>query len=41
MMLDFLNETDAAQRVRAACAAVVGLKGSTTELGDAVAANVS
>ncbi len=40
MMLDFLGETEAATRVREACAACTGLTGSTTELGDAVAAKL-
>jgi len=37
MMLDFLGETAAAERIRTACAAVADRTGSTTELGDAVA----
>ncbi len=41
MMLDFLGEGDAADRVRAACAEVSSRIGSTTELGDAVAALVT
>jgi 3-isopropylmalate dehydrogenase len=41
MMLDFLGEGDAADRVRAACAKVSSRTGSTTELGDAVAALVT
>jgi 3-isopropylmalate dehydrogenase len=41
MMLDFLGETDAADRVRAASAEVADRTGSTTELGDAVAALVA
>jgi 3-isopropylmalate dehydrogenase len=41
MMLDFLGEGDAADRVRAACAEVSSRTGSTTELGDAVAALVT
>ncbi|MCB1259976.1 MAG: 3-isopropylmalate dehydrogenase, partial [Acidimicrobiales bacterium] len=40
LMLDFLGETEAAARVREACAACTGLTGSTTELGDAVAAKL-
>ena len=40
MMLDFLGETDAAVRVRAACAATESATGSTSEIGDAVAANL-
>ncbi|HSM67041.1 MAG TPA: 3-isopropylmalate dehydrogenase [Ilumatobacteraceae bacterium] len=38
LMLDFLGETDAADRIREACADPV--TGSTTEVGDAVAARV-
>jgi 3-isopropylmalate dehydrogenase len=41
MMLDFLGEAEAAGRVRAASAKVAGRTGSTTELGDAVAARVA
>lgn len=41
MMLDFLGETEAAGRIRTACAEVAGQTGSTTELGDAVIALVS
>jgi 3-isopropylmalate dehydrogenase len=41
MMLDFLGEAEAAGRVRAASAKVAGRTGSTTELGDAVAALVA
>ena len=41
MMLDFLGEGDAADRVRVACAEVSSRTGSTTELGDAVAALVT
>jgi 3-isopropylmalate dehydrogenase len=37
MMLEFLGETDAAARVRAAVAKSDGLAGSTSEIGDAVA----
>jgi len=36
MMLDFLGETDAAARIRAACADTATLTGSTTEVGDLV-----
>jgi len=36
MMLDFLGETDAAAKIRAACDACVDLTGSTTEIGAAV-----
>lgn len=39
LMLDFLGEADAADRVRAACADPV--TGSTTQIGDAVAARVA
>jgi 3-isopropylmalate dehydrogenase len=38
LMLDFLGETDAAARIRAACADPV--TGSTTDVGDAIAARV-
>ncbi|BAN01613.1 3-isopropylmalate dehydrogenase [Ilumatobacter coccineus] len=38
LMLDFLGETDAAARIRAACAEPV--TGSTTDVGDAIAARV-
>jgi 3-isopropylmalate dehydrogenase len=37
MMLDFLGETDAATRVRAALAKTDDVTGTTTELGDAIA----
>lgn len=40
MMLDFLGEAAAAERVRKACAETATLTGSTTEIGDAVAARV-
>jgi 3-isopropylmalate dehydrogenase len=40
MMLDFLDEADAAARVRKACADPAALGGSTSEIGDAVAARV-
>jgi 3-isopropylmalate dehydrogenase len=36
MMLDFLGQTDAAARIRKACADPSSLTGSTTEIGDAV-----
>jgi 3-isopropylmalate dehydrogenase len=39
LMLDFLGEGDAADRIRAACAAEPGT-GSTTDVGDAIAARV-
>jgi 3-isopropylmalate dehydrogenase len=38
LMLDFLGETDAADRIRAACADPV--TGSTTDIGDSIAARV-
>ena len=41
MMCDFLGEADAAARIRAACAEVSSHSGSTTDLGDAVAALVA
>jgi 3-isopropylmalate dehydrogenase len=40
LMLDHLGEDDAAARVRKACAEVTSLTGSTTEIGDEVAARV-
>lgn len=40
MMLDFLGEADAAARVRKACADPEALAGSTSDIGDAVAARV-
>jgi 3-isopropylmalate dehydrogenase len=40
MMLDFLDEPDAAERIRAACAAVADKGGATTEVGAAVAAQL-
>ena len=39
-MLDHLGETAAADRIRKACAEVASTTGSTTEIGDEVAANV-
>jgi 3-isopropylmalate dehydrogenase len=39
MMLDFLHETDAAARIRAACAEPVD--GTTDEIGDAIAKRVT
>jgi hypothetical protein len=38
MMLDFLGETDAAERVQKACQSPERFEGSTTDIGDAVAA---
>jgi 3-isopropylmalate dehydrogenase len=38
LMLDFLGESDAGDRIRAACADPV--TGSTTDVGDAIAARV-
>ena len=40
LMLDHLGEGDAAARVRKACAEVTTLTGSTTEIGDEVAARL-
>ena len=40
MMLDLLDETEAAERIRKACAAATDLAASTPEIGDAVAARV-
>ncbi len=40
MMLDFLGEPDAAARIRKACADPTVLNGTTSEIGDAVAALV-
>jgi len=40
MMLDFLDEGDAADRIRKACADPEALQGSTADIGDAVAARV-
>jgi 3-isopropylmalate dehydrogenase len=40
MMLDFLGEADAAARIRKACADASVLDGSTSDIGDAVAARV-
>ena len=40
LMLDLLGEADAADRVRKACADTATLTGSTTEIGDAVAARL-
>jgi len=40
LMLDHLGETEAADRIRAACADPESLTGSTTEIGDLIAARV-
>jgi 3-isopropylmalate dehydrogenase len=40
MMLEFLGETEAGARIRAACADTESLVGSTTEVGDLVAARL-
>ena len=40
MMLDLLEERDAAERIRTACYAVTEVSGSTPEIGDAVAARL-
>ncbi len=40
MMLEFLGENDAAARIRAACSDTSSLVGSTSEVGDAVAARL-
>ena len=40
MMLDFLGESEAADRITAACDACVDMTGSTSELGDAVASKL-
>jgi 3-isopropylmalate dehydrogenase len=40
MMLDFLGEAEAAQRIEAVCRELADLTGSTTEIGDAVAAKL-
>jgi 3-isopropylmalate dehydrogenase len=40
LMLDFLGEADAAARIHAACADPASLSGSTTEIGDTIAARV-
>jgi len=40
MMLDFLGETEAAQRVRDAVANSDDMTGTTSELGDAIAERV-
>ena len=40
MMLEFLGEAEAAARIRKACADPAALRGSTSEIGDSVAARV-
>jgi 3-isopropylmalate dehydrogenase len=40
MMLEFLGETDAAERIRKACAESTTVQGSTPEIGDAIAGRV-
>ena len=40
MMAEFLGETDAASRIRAACAGPTTQNGTTTEIGDAIAERV-
>jgi 3-isopropylmalate dehydrogenase len=40
MMLDFLGEADAAARVHAACAKAAGFSGTTSQIGDQIAAGV-
>jgi 3-isopropylmalate dehydrogenase len=40
MMLEFLGEPEAAARIRKACADASVLDGSTSDIGDAVAARV-
>src|SRR5699024_4179802 len=40
LMADLLEETDAATRIREACHASIDLTGSTSEIGDAVAARL-
>jgi 3-isopropylmalate dehydrogenase len=40
LMLDFLGETDAADRVRAACDACLDMSGTTTAIGDAIASEL-
>ena len=40
MMLEHLGEDEAADRVRAACADPASLTGSTTDIGDAIAARL-
>src|SRR5438309_1824288 len=40
LMLDFLGEVDAADRITKACSEAAGLEGATSELGDKVAASL-
>jgi 3-isopropylmalate dehydrogenase len=40
MMLDFLGESDAAARVRKACADQTSVSGTTQAIGDAISARV-
>ena len=40
MMLEFLGETGAAQRIRKAVDAVAGITGTTSQIGDAIAERV-
>ena len=40
LMLDFLGESDAGDRIRAACDACVEMSGSTSEIGDAVSSKL-
>ncbi len=40
LMLDFLGEQNAADRVRAACDACMEMSGTTAEIGDAISANL-
>ena len=40
MMLDHLGETEAANRIRAACADPDTLTGTTSEIGDAIVARL-
>ena len=40
LMLDFLHETGAADRIRAACDACLNMSGTTNEIGDAIAAKL-
>jgi isocitrate/isopropylmalate dehydrogenase len=40
MMLDFLGATEAAERIEAVCRELADERGTTTEIGDAVAAKL-